>query len=230
MILVTDLLDELISSLELNVQVKNVVDNGDGSFTLTVDRTWYLTDNLYFLLGSDLYKVKSFTLDSELVVTQSDHENTPIAGTYQLENPTFYHGKVKPTNDELTKIKDWYRKPPLIWLFEIFARTEPSEPDSIIDSEGELRLLFLLYCDFANWETSDHYEKVIKPMNTVVDEFLRVLRDYPLVGLLGSVTYINHANFGQYSITNPADTERNMFNITLSGIEIQPNLPLTKTC
>jgi len=230
MIQLVDLLENVVSDLQLNVKVKSITANANGTFTLSVDNTWYLHSGKYFKLGTDFYKVVDFTLNTSLTIKPFEHENTPTTGTYTLENPIYHHGKVKPTLQYVGGIKNWYKKPPLVWVYEIFSRNRPSEPDTAIDSQGQVRILFLMTNKWNDWTTDDHYTQVINPLNQVVDEFESKLRDYRGVGLLGSQDRVNHANFGSYSIESPTATEQNLLNLHLSGIEYAPDIPLTKSC
>lgn len=229
MIQITDKIQEVVDSMVLDYNILSVEEN-DGKYTLQVDKTWYLNTGIWVTIDDNKYKIESFIQDSELVLIPKEHEESPVVGDYILPNPIFYHGKTKAINVELLNEQDAYLRPPILWLWEIFDRTEPEDVESIIDSEGEVRLIFLLPWPNQSWETSDQYTNIIKPLTSVIDYFQELLYDFKGVGKLQSKNRINHVKFGNYSLANSADTERNMFSIDLSGIEYPVNIPLTKMC
>lgn len=227
---ITTILSEIVNNLDLEIIVKSVSTSGS-NFILTVDKTWWLHKNVYFKLGAtDYYKVVDFTLNQSLTITPVDHENTPTANTYILENPIFYHGKVKPTVAELRNIKDWYKQPPLIWLYEILRRSKPQDPITSIDSEGSISLFFLMTNNIQDWTTDDHYQQVILPLNELVEYFIEQLKVNPNLGTIGAIDTVNHAKFGEYSVESPTSTERQLLSLNQSGIEINPNIPILISC
>lgn len=235
MIQVVDLIKDVIDSMVMSIKSTWVSIDSNGHMLCNVDKTWYLQPETRFTIGSSKYQVISFVLNETMTVKllsgtdvlQTDN-NAPY--TFTLRNPSFYYGKVKITDISLNKITNKITLYPIIWIQENLQRTKPSEVDSAFDSTGTLRIFFLNNCKFASWKRTDHQTNIIEPLNEVVKLFLNKLKNSGEVGKLGTVQTVNHANFGVSGLNDASSTIKNMFSGNLSGIEIDPEIPILKKC
>lgn len=227
MIQIEQVISDAIDLMDLTINVSSSQETGDSDLILYVDKTWYIQKGTRIEIDGDIYKVIDFTLNTSITLDDVGGLTTPESIT--LPNPTFYYGKTKVVNYKLNSIMDKTTLYPIIWMQENLGRTAPADVDSSYDSDGSVRLFFLNNANLEDWERADHQTEVIEPLNTVVDEFLRVIDNNGTTGKLGDNQTINHALFGVSGLLNSADTVKNMFAENLSGIEINPSIPILKS-
>jgi hypothetical protein len=234
---VSDILSTVIDDLELtmNIYAVSSVVNGVGenwkAWTLN---TYYLHTGMRVTLGGIEYKIIDFSQNKYLVLDSEDYaKSEPSTGNYTIDNPFFIWGKYKKANAELAyKSQQPYQYMPFIWMFELQPRTQPEAVDSVIQSEGIVRLFFMNTYPAEDYTTADHYTQIIKPMDDLVDRFVSALKKSKYIGILGTITRTNHANFTNGgSLTAGAD-QKVLDAGNLSGIEVEIDLPIKRnmTC
>lgn len=222
--LVNDLLNEVITNLNIELKINGVelVDGGYKCYTLN---THYLRPLEEFNVNGVTYTVESFVYNSYLIVSGS----TPIApGTYTLNNPSFKHGKLKQTSAEIlaqNQVRANKLVMPLVWMFELSPRQTPSEVNSMLESAGNVKLFFMNSADYENFTTADHFTNVIQPMSNLVDLFLKRLKKHNRVGKAYISNRIEHAKFTNDN-GESAGEGKNILPMRLSGIEVELSLPI----
>jgi len=222
MIQVKTVLAQILSELSLNLVINSVTDNGDSTYTLSVESTQYLNQKMVFDIDSVEYTVIDFTLNESLTISGA---SAPTTGIKTLPSPTFVHGKYKAVNKQLQQ-----RQPedylPLVWMYELLPRTEPDDPLSSIDTEGDVRLYFCMSSNWADWDSSEHYDQVFDPLTNVIDAFVSRLKSSPLIGELGTIERTNHAKFSTGGFSISGNQENAILPAYISAIEVLVDLPI----
>ncbi len=143
----------------------------------------------------------------------------------------FFHGTVINVNNELTGIPDSDNKVPMVYLLEPFIDEINNDEDSIIQRTTNCHLFFLSWSNYWDWQTNEHHEFVLDPMETLAENFMSTAKKIGLVWEIAKYTQTSRVNFGVYkssgdnNSSNTTGAEKRRFNDQLSGIEIKVTLP-----
>jgi len=225
-----DIVEELISQLDIVVKFKSIVDNGDGTYTIETCNTGYLFPCYDFQIDGIDYTVlneegKEFVFNERFTIKGNI---APIATEITLDSLKYYHGTVIATKEELARKELSSDKFPMAFLLEILEDDFNNVFDARIDRNSQLRLYFLSETDENNWNTNEHYEFSIKPMRNLLYKFIAHLNESTMIGDFDSYRAINHAKFGVFVSSKGGHTER-IFNDKLSGVELRIDLPILKS-
>lgn len=225
-----DIVEELISQLDIVVKFKSIVDNGDSTYTIETCNTGYLFPCYEFKIDGVDYKVineigKDFIFNERFTIKGNI---VPTTTEITLDSLKYYHGTVIATKEELSRKELSSDKFPMAFLLEIIEDDFNNKDDSRVDRNSKLRLFFLSETDENNWTTNEHYEFSIKPMRNLLYKFIAHLNDSNLIGKIDSYKATNHAKFGVYLSSKGGHTQR-IFNDKLSGVELGIDLPILKS-
>tara|TARA_R110001632_G_scaffold186363_1_gene306732 strand:+ start:1856 stop:2569 length:714 start_codon:yes stop_codon:yes gene_type:complete len=225
-----DIVEELISQLDIVVKFKSIVDNGDGTYTIETCNTGYLFPCYDFQIDGIDYTVlneegKEFVFNEQFAIKGNI---VPTVTEITLDSLKYYHGTVIATKEELARKELSSNKFPMAFLLEVLEDDFNNVDDSRVDRNSQLRLFFLSETDEDNWTTNEHYEFSIKPMRNLVYKFIAHLNDSNLIGKINSYKATNHAKFGVYLSSKGGHTKR-IFNDKLSGVELGIDLPILKS-
>jgi len=222
----TDILDDLISTMTFPVIIGNVTVNADDSITLECD-------NIYHAQAGFEVEINSLTY----VITEIDQANESITvtgtgtisngDTFDMYSPFFFHGTPIATNTELVQEAQALNKTPMFWLWENFEEDWKDE-ESSLEREVEIELFALTQANFEEWMTSDAYENAIKPMKRLIELFVQALKVSSLFET-DFLTYRteNYSKFGVFIRNKGAS--KNLFADKLSGVGTKINLRIFKT-
>ncbi|MDB2499851.1 hypothetical protein N9X40_03240 [bacterium] len=220
MLQVSTLLREVIASMSVTLKIDSVEASGS-NWKVYCSNTQYLNTLSELEIASVQYVVESFVQD-EYLILEGAVEPTP--GIFALRNPTFKHGKYQAVLTELSDPQDLDIMP-LIWMLENQQRTRPSELDSKIESEGQVRLFFANTDDWSR-DTEQMYEEILNPVLTLVNLFLVELEANKRTGDFGVIETTNHAKLTIGGGDLGSTEAQGIFQRTLSGIEVTINLPI----
>ncbi len=197
-----DIVEELISQLDIIVKFKSIVDNGDGTYTIETCNTGYLFPCYEFEIAGVNYKVlneigKDFVFNERFTIKGNI---VPTVTEIALDSLKYYHGTVIATKEELARKELSSDKFPMAFLLEILEDDFNNVFDARIDRNSQLRLYFLSETDENNWNTNEHYEFSIKPMRNLLYKFIAHLNESVMIGDIDSYRAINHAKFGVFCI------------------------------
>lgn len=220
---INDILSGVVSQIAPVIEITNVVDNADGTYTLTVCDVFYIQKCFTVEIQGNNYTVtdivgKDITVSGTIL---------PTTGTFNLYLPYFFHGTVTQTNVELSKQEDAANKTPMVYSLETLRETFFDPDESSLELEAEVRLFFLTQANFQDWETTDYYSDAIAPMKALADEFLKVLTTYQGIGFIEDRELISHTKFGVF--LNDKGYEKFLFNDHLSGVEMRITIPVVST-
>lgn len=141
----------------------------------------------------------------------------------------FFHGTVVNTNNELTGIQDSENKVPMVYLLEPYEDKIYHNHDSIFDRVTSCHLFFLSWSNYWDWQTKQHHEFVLDPMETLAATFMDTAKELGLVQDVPQYTQSSRVNFGVYKRSEERNrtttgADKRKFNDQLSGIEIKAEL------
>jgi hypothetical protein len=225
-----DIVEELISQLDIVVKFKSIVDNGDGTYTIESCDTGYLFPCYKFILDGVTYTVlnevgKEFVFGVKFTIKGNI---IPTATELTLDALKYDHGTVIATKENLSKIELSSDKFPMAFCLEVLEDDFNNRNDSRVDRRAPIRLFFLSETDENNWNTNEHYEFSIKPMRNMLYKFIDHLNGSNIIGEFDSYKAINHAKFGVFVSSKGGHTQR-IFNDKLSGVELRIDLPILKS-
>lgn len=222
-----DIIEELLSEIDLTIKIDNVIDNNDGTYKLEVCDTGYLQECRDITIGNRTYNIQDVKHNEYLIIKG---KSAPEEMEFQPYPYHYFHGKAVETNAELDMIDDAELKTPLVYLVEILQdRFYPN--DELIERTVDIRMFFLTTANYDEWLTNEHYDKAIKPMRNLVYKFIETLDKSKIIGRFAEYyDLINHAKFGIFILRKGA-TNR-IFDDNYSGVEFKMRLPILKdlTC
>ncbi len=220
---------ELIAAWIIPLCIKSVVDNGDGTYTLSVPKTYYLQKG----------KRRKLTINSiDYVITEVINNcsvtirgaSLPTAQTINLPVPYYFNGTIVQTNSELKKESDLSKKTPMIFLRRPFS--EIINADDLVDSDianrPDLTFYFLTEANFNEWLTEDHDINAIKPMRNMAYEFIELLKkNVKYIERLTDYTVTDLIKFG---LVTQNGVEKGLFSDNYSGAEMDITLGIKYQC
>lgn len=211
-----EIMQELIDGLNRTVTIRSVVDNTDGTYTLTVCDVKYAQPSYRVTINGEAYQIVSVTSDTVMTVRGTV---LPVPGDFDLYQVYFFHGTPTETNLELDPEKDSARQTPMYWALENFTESFTDEPDNAIERETTIRLFALSKANFKKWKTRDFYAECIQPMRRLQAMVNAAMRaDTTTFHTLDQEFKLtNHIRFGVY--INNSGVEKSLFALQLSGCE-----------
>lgn len=221
------IIGELISGFNPSTTINAIVDNLDGTFTITVCNTLNIREKLTFKIGATDYEAKS--VDTELCTITYESASAPLSSNLVYGSPMFYfHGTPMATGNELSKINESSEKTPMAYLLEIVTDIKDNDPESLIDRNSDVSLFFLDEANFGDWDTDQHYSNAIVPMMNYAELFVKYLDSTSGIGKIDSYQLTYHAKFGLNIRTNSGHIQ-NLFPEKLSGVQLRVTLPILRS-
>jgi hypothetical protein len=217
------ILDEVLQGVSLTVNISAIVDNGGGSYTLTVDNTYYLNRLSTITIDAVEYTVTDFTINTELVVSG---DSLPTATSFTINQPLFLYGNPQMVSAEIVKRQDNNTLTyPYIWAVEISTTSKNLNPSAAVKATKSFNLFFFDTVDRENWVIEDHYNQDIYPLSNYIDYFFTILKSRRDLFDSDSITWneTNHVNFGDY-IQDQGNREK-ILNDNITGIQVQAEVP-----
>jgi hypothetical protein len=221
-----DIIEDLVNGFNPYSTINNIVDNMDGTFTITVCNTLNIREKSPFKINVTEFiaisvdtKMKKITYTSGIAPNLTDK----IYGS----TPLYFHGTPMATGNEITRILNSSNKLPMIYLLEIITDEFDRNPESSIERTSTLALFFLDEANYVDWETDEHYSEAIVPMFNYANLFLDYLDSKDGIGVIDNATLTYHAKFG-LNIRNNSGHIQNLFPDNLSGVQMRITLPILK--
>jgi len=209
-----DIIEDFVKELVAEFVIDNVIDNS-GIYTLKTKNTWWLTINNTVTIQGNNYIITDFELNKSITV-RSISNNTPTVGAFAINAPTYKHGTIRMTNDEIDAVMVKTELFPLAWLYEVIKDRKDNNSLSAIDREVDLRIFFVASADSNNWLTDDHYENVINPMQQMVDLFIDKISNSRFF-----TDDLEYENIPLVNFSEGGTQENSVFDCNLSGIELK---------
>ena len=213
------ILNDLIESTLHRVTIESIIDNLDGTYTLSVNNTYYLSLGSVVTINLIDYKVTDFVLNNSLTLSGAV---IPTGTYFDIDSPRFIHGTPKKVNGEYNNQN--INSYPFIWLLEFLDADYNDTFNDSVKAVLDLNLFFLTKNNFEDWNIDKHYSYAIDPMSNEISFFIQTLKAREdLFGELSTHTVTNHVNFGTY-ITDKGYDEQ-IITDQLSGCQLRISLP-----
>ena len=217
-----DFIEDIVSEMTPTIDISNVVDNSDGTQTITVCNTYWIRKYLVLTINSVEYIVGSFVKDTSITVPST---TLITSSSFVLQAPYYFHGSPMSANNEHLAIKLEKNKYPLVYLVE--ALTD-SYYDSLSGFEKDMGLRMFFLDSFASNddEIDAHYTNSIVPLKASHDYFVELLKENSYVQPFSYQT-TNRVKVGTYT-TNSGNTAE-IFSDPLDGVEFVSSVTLAKS-
>jgi len=220
--LTVDFIEDIVDDMTPTITIESVVDNGDGTQTLTTCDTYWIRKYLDITINSVEYSVLSFVKDTSITISSA----TLVTSTsFVLTAPYYFHGSPMQVNNEFLIKKNEANKYPLVYLVESLTDNHYDELDGK-DKDMNLRIFFLDSFANKNDEVDAHYTNVIVPLNASLDYFVELLKSNSTT-LPFSYDVTNRVKVGVYS-TNQGNTSQ-IFEDPLDGVEFVATVTTLKS-
>ena len=219
---ITKKVEATIGKLTRTVTIDTITDLGDGIYRLDTCCTYWLRPCKTITIDSVDYKIQSFVQNESLTIKG---DVLPTAATFTITPPYYKHGTPMATNNELFHV-DNDQQLPLVWLLEILTQSVFQNEENPLDYSSDLRLFFLDEYDPEDDLTSDIYTDIIRPMQSMVEEFIKEVKKDGNYNDVDEYSTINWSKFGVYT-TNKGSTSK-VLDAYLSGIEVKITLEIMK--
>jgi hypothetical protein len=221
-----NIIGDLVAGFNPYTTINVVVNNLDGTFTITVCNTLNIREKSPFKIEAVDYVATS--VDTSLKTITYPSLIAPIIGDKIYASvPFYFHGTPIATGNEIQRILETANKLPMIYLLEIITDEFDRDPESSIERTSTVSLFFLDEANFADWDTDQHYSEAIIPMMNYAISFIDYLDESSNIGVLGNVSLTYHAKFGLNIRTNSGHIQ-NLFPENLSGVQVRITLPILK--
>lgn len=210
------IIEGLVNQLTAEFVIKDAIDNGDGTFTLVSDCTWWISLSDNVLIDGKNYTVEEFVINQYIKIRPIDGGLLPTVDSFDVITPNYIHGTVKMAANEIDAVNNKVDLVPFVYLFEVIREDENTDEESMIDRESDLRIFFLNTANYKDWLTEDHYTNVIYPMRQMVDLFIKKVKASKFFTYDTDYQKINYINFSQ-----DGNQKESVFDCNLSGIELK---------
>ena len=188
--------------------------------TLVCNTKWARIGKVVKDVEDKEYLITELVTDNYLVATPLIGE-TNLSGLIYLPELFFITGTKRATNTEWT-IADanLSNKLPLVWLLEVISETGFGKM-SAVEKEMDLRLFFLDETNPSQYYTADHREQVVKPMQKLMLEFIKVVENERTYKPIENYRFKTFSRFG---VENDKGMLQNILDANLSGVSLELTL------
>lgn len=221
---ITEIISAIIDSIRDTGTITSITKSGS-VYTCFTANTKKLKQYYYVVINSKSYQITEIVANTYFKVSST----TAVTGTtWTAEAPYYYSGTPIAIDNTLKQIGEGAKKYPIIVLFETIKQKIINDTTKATGINADLQLFFMDNANYRDWQTSDHYDNVIEPLQDYVDLFLAACNKSKYINFFELKDYntVNHAKWGIY-VENKGHI-RSIFTDDLSGIELQINLPIMR--
>lgn len=224
-----ELIKPIVEAIDNISTIDSVVDNSNGTYTILMCDTLWITTGFDIIINGNSYTVISFIPNVSVTISGSV---LPIIGDFELYRPVFYHGTIAATEEVLNEkinnrliAKDKF---PMIWLHEPLPERISDNEDEAIIRNSDCEIYFVIDAAISIPQ-DDHYAYAIKPMRQLIDRFFAAMK---LTGLINTALINYHdlldlPRFGRYTLNSGA--QKTIFSdYELDGTKLTVNLPFIR--
>lgn len=206
-----DIFDEIVQTMSVEFIIDNVIDNGDGTFTLESKCTSWLAPGCEVTIGAVTSTIKTFVINKSITITAAV---APVLTSFTIPAPTFLHGTLKMAKSEVNAQVDKEVIFPMCFFLEPIRDVKNNDDESTIDRDSSPRLFWIQQANTGDWLTDDHYLNLIDPMQQMVDLFI--------LKISTNKFFIDEFTYDRIPLTNISEDGKqlkSLFDCDLSGIE-----------
>ena len=227
---IVDIFEAIVERLDYTIAIDSVIDNGDGTYTINCENTYYCTKlNTITIDGFD-YRIDNFIFNESITVSPVNHSNNPLLSTeIYLSAPTFFFGTVNSTDREITRaISLGLNDYPIVYFNEILREKFVSDPLSNVERIAPIRIFFLDIANYSDNLNKDFLDDVLKPLSNIEAKFYDELKKDANIGRIN--TDWDRINIPRFARTGENGETELIFSEELSGLELSIQIPIKKDC
>lgn len=207
-----DQIEDIVAKMTPTVDIDSVVDNADGTQTLSICNTYWIRKYMILTIDGTDYEVLSFVNNVSVTISSSP---LVTVDSFILTAPKYFHGTPIQANSEFFVLKEENDKYPCVYLVEAITETFYNEEDSR-EKDSNVRIFFLDSFADRSDEVDAHYDNVIVPLIASKNYFVDLLNAESNI-LPFDYTATNRVKVGVY--TTDKGHERQFFSDALDGVE-----------
>lgn len=217
---------DTVAALVFTVLIESVVDNMDGTFTLTVCDVFHSQIGYTVTIGDNDYRIVDMEAPTMLKVSGTE---AITVDSFQLYPPFFAYGTPISNENDLSQENRADAKFPMVWMLIPFYDHFYTDPEMIYDREIKCKIYFLGQSDSTLKVTAQQYTDTVTPMHSLMETFIAKVRQ--LVGIYDStdleIDTLDYPKFGVF-ITEKGNLKRK-FADDLAGVELSITLPVFRS-
>tara|TARA_R110000764_G_scaffold36200_2_gene80881 strand:+ start:9708 stop:10391 length:684 start_codon:yes stop_codon:yes gene_type:complete len=218
MIEASEYIDEIVTLMDSTILGKYDYTN---SRTYFCDTKWARVGKLITDSNHNIFRITEVVTDTYIVAKHNSDPSYILDGLCELENPFFMTGTKLATNREWTLAdSNLENKLPLIWLLEIIKETGYGKGSSF-ERDIEAKVFFLDETDPSQYYTKQNREQVVKPMQKLMNEFIKTVDKIREYKTLESYKYKTFSRFG---VEQDNGVFQNILDANLSGVALEITL------
>jgi len=226
-----DIIKALVALLTPTISITSQVDNLDGTFTLLIPNTHWLTGGVKKLLNIDSidYRVQSFVINESITIKpEKTSDPAPSVNSFMLDAPHFLHGTTEMAVIDQLQSMDPNLRLPFIYLIEPLEETDIKDEENPWGRESRPRLYFMDESITA-WNPPTHKTNVIESVRQMVELFFSKIQEEEdnLYREVLECTEIAAADWGKLSTDK--GYKGKFFSDTVSGLQIGFDFVMSKT-
>lgn len=214
MIEASQYIEQIVNNIDTSITGSHNV--GDGLF-YTCNTKWARVGRIVTDVLGNEYRITEIETDVYIKV-ESIVPALILDNICYLSTPYFLTGTKLSANAEWSIVDpNLENKLPLIWLLEIISETGYGK-GSAFDRDIETRLFFLDETDPSQYYTKDHREKVVIPMQKLMNAYLESienLRSYK------SIENFRYRTFSRFGVEQDSGVVQNILDANLSGVALE---------
>lgn len=218
--IVKDLLAEMLFTISGGS--KDWVDNGNGTFTLEICKTYWLELQDNIDVSGDIFPVVSIVKDTSITVSGTF---LPVDNAFSINAPRFFSGTLKQTNLEISNDGNNISSiTPMAYLLRDI-NDEFQALDSFIERESTVRLFFLTDENFPDFDTETNSIDTLEPLRQMAYYFVEeVIKKSTLIGRIEEDYDIR--DYSKFGTEDSNGYLKDFFNDQYSAVELNIILPI----
>lgn len=232
---VVDIFRDIVADLGQTIDINSIVDNGNDTWTISTSKTKWLRPYINssalnvsnkITIDSVEYPIKTLVYNTSITIDSTD--DLTNATTFDIAPPYYINGTQLAVNQERKTEQFEWNQCPFVWLAEPFRSNESSSKMDVFSSKPNLTLFWLDNQNSNDWSTADHYEKVILPLNEIVEAFKRkILSMKTTFNKVTDWQTTIHVKFGEVAKVGHISS---IIDEKTSGIESSLTVEILKNC
>ncbi len=226
---------DLIAAWKMPLKIKTVTDNLDGTYLLTVTKTYYLIagQDRTLTIDSVVYTIVEVTdNESILIRDEATVPTAPPVVTFDLPVPKYFNGTIVVTGSEISGENDLSKKTPMVYLRRPFSETVDAQDlnNTDVANEADLTLYFLTEAQFDAWSTAQHDTFAVKPMRNMMYAFIEMLKSNANGKYVERLTNYEAMDMIKFGVYVQNGYEKAIWSDNYSGVEMRITLGLKYQC
>ena len=222
-----EIIDTLIDGLRVTSKVTNVSVNGT-TYIFTVE-------DLLNIAVKDEIIFSEISLKDVHIITEINQNNKTFSVVSKTDlsavtewksaSPYYLYGTPNIVNEWLKLINK--SRGLFVLLFTPISEPKDMNIESSIERNASLEMYFMKYIPAENWLSKEH-NSLLENINSVVSDFLQLIKESYKFAYLNDVAIIDHRDWGTF-LKDKGYTDR-ILDQKFSGVQLNLTLPIKQQC